>query len=118
MPLIVESGSTQDRGYDTGNRPSQSSGSNRSSISDHVSIEGLDGAEELLEISRKVVLNIFEWMGRLLIEETFHCGNGRKSAETVSETSDLVSCWSKTQASGIRPHVGAGLSQGMRSLHV
>ena len=55
MPLIVESGSTQDRGYDTGNRPSQSSGSNRSSISDHVSIEGLDGAEELLEIGSAIL---------------------------------------------------------------
>ena len=61
-----------------------------------------------LEIARKVVLKIFEWVGRLLIEETSHCGNERKRAETVSETSDLVSCWSKAH---IRPHVGAGLSQ-------
>ena len=46
-----------------------------------------------LEISRKVVLNIFEWMGRPLIEETFHCGNGRKRAETGCQK---LAIWSAT----------------------
>lgn len=54
---ILSTGSewSQDRGHDSGNHPSPSSGSNRSSISDHVSIQGQDGGEELVEIGNAIV---------------------------------------------------------------
>ena len=56
-PSISNTGSegSQDRGYDTGDDSSQSSGSNHLSIFDHDSIEELDGAEELLEIGSAIV---------------------------------------------------------------
>lgn len=56
-PSILNTGTewSQDRGYNSGSHPSQSSRSNRSSSSDDFSIEGLDGGAELLEIGSAIV---------------------------------------------------------------
>lgn len=50
--LNTRSECSQDRGYDSGNHPPQSSESNRSSSSGHTSIQGQRGGEEMVEKMR------------------------------------------------------------------
>lgn len=54
---ILSTGSewSRDRGHDSGNHPSPSSGSNRSSSSGHASIQEQAGGEELVEIGNAIV---------------------------------------------------------------